>query len=506
MSPTVPHLPVLRAEAIYRRFGGATALRGANLALCHKGRIHCLAGENGSGKSTMLGIISGSLTPDAGRLLVDDEPVIFRGPYDALRHGIAMVSQETTIAPDLSVAENVLLGRRLVRSRLGIDWKASRRKAADLLSLLELDYDPAWKVGKLAAHQRQMIEIARALSMEARILILDEPTSSLTGDDVDALMTAVRRLSARGVTVLFVSHRLPEVFALCDDVTVLRDGVTIAKGPVSDFTPDSLVAAMVGDRARIRAVPRTRPDTPSQVQAALEIDGLSINGVLRDISVRVSRGEIVGLAGLVASGRSELLETVFGIRSPHAGTLRVAGEPYTPISPRKAIDAGVGYLPPDRKTQGLVLQMSIGDNLTLASTSATPGAQRPDRRGQRAVWDGTKSAMRLRASSPQVRVETLSGGNQQKVALAKWVACRPHVLLLDEPTRGVDVGAKADIYAWLKGAVGTDIGILVSSSEYEELLELCDRILVLASGCVVAEVDASETSEAGLAALAGSHV
>lgn len=500
-TPTRPAL--LQVEAVHKRFGGAVALRGADLTLSRAGRVHCLAGENGSGKSTMLGIVSGTHSPDSGRVLDDGEPVTFRQPYDAIRRGIAMVSQETTIAPDLTVAENVLLGNRLVRSRFGVDWVASRRKAAEVLGRLELDYDPTATVGRLAAHQRQMIEIARALSMDTRILILDEPTSSLTGEDVDALMTVVRRLAIGGVSVVFVSHRLPEVFALCDDVTVLRDGATVAEGPVSAFTPHTLVAAMVGDRTRRNAAVRTRTAATTPTPAALEVTNLSVEGVLSNVSLRVVPGEIVGLAGLVASGRSELLEVVFGVRSRDTGDLAVGGRPYSPTGPRNAIKAGIGYLPPDRKTQGLVLNMSVRDNLSLAATSGAPSVLPPDRRRQNTDWRNAVDTMRIRASSANAPAATLSGGNQQKVALAKWVACRPVVLLLDEPTRGVDVGAKADIYAWLKGTVGTDIGIVVSSSEYEELLELCDRILVMASGRVVAHVRADQTSEAALAALAG---
>lgn len=497
---------LLEVDAVHKRYGGAVALRGAALTLSAAGQVHCLAGENGSGKSTMLGVISGTVAPDAGRLLVDGRPVAFRTPFTALQHGIAMVSQETTIAPDLSVTENILLGRRLVRRRGGIDWRASRSRAKDVLARLELDYDPDATVGSLAPHERQMVEIARALSFDARILILDEPTSSLMRDDVGALMATIRRLAASGVSIVFVSHRLPEVFEICDSVTVLRDGVTVTSGPLADFTPETLVSAMIGERGRTAPEPRQRSATLTSATTALSVSGLSVSGVLEDINLEVARGEIVGVAGMVASGRSELLEAIFGARAIDTGEITVNGHRYVPRGPRAAIDVGIGFLPPDRKTQGLVLSMSARDNLLLAATGGVPSWRAPDRRRREREWQSASKTMRIRTSSPQAAVGALSGGNQQKVALGKWLACDTTVLLLDEPTRGVDVGAKAEIYSWLRGPTGSNLGIVVSSSEYEELLKLCDRVIVLLGGRMVADLVASDTSESDLAAIAGGRV
>lgn len=492
---------LLQVKSVHKRYGGALALRGAQLEIRSPGRVHCLAGENGSGKSTMLGIVSGTVAPDSGALLLDGHSVSFRGPHDALKRGIAMVSQETTIAPDLSVTENILLGSRLVRSRFGINWRASRDRAVEVLELLELDYDPAARVGALAPHQRQMVEIARAISLEARLLILDEPTSSLTGDDVEALMTAIRRLAARGVAVLFVSHRLPEVFGICDDVTVLRDGRTVAEGAVDTFTADTLVHAMIGERP-IHVRDRSRA-IDSAATPALQLDRVSVPGVLQDINLQIQPGEIMGLAGLVASGRSELLEVIFGMRASVSGSFTLAGKSYRPTGPTGAIQAGIGFVPPDRKTQGLVLGMSVRDNLMLAATSGAAARKPPDRRRQNREWRQAVATMSIKAASPDVSVGTLSGGNQQKVALGKWVTCNPNLLLMDEPTRGVDVGAKAEIYDWLRRTADQGVAMIVSSSEYDELLELCDRILVLAAGRVIAELSASEATEAHLSALAG---
>lgn len=498
--------PLLEVADVHKRYGGAIALRGATLTLARPGRVHCLAGENGSGKSTLLGIISGNVSADAGSLRIDGDAVAFRAPHEALKRGIAMVSQETSIAPHLSVAENILLGRRLVRTARGIDWRATRVRAQQILRQLGLDYDLRAPAGKLAAHERQMIEIARAISVEARILILDEPTSSLSEDEVGSLMRGISALTGRGVAVLFVSHRLPEVFSVCDDITVLRDGQTVASGPIGEFTPESLVDAMIGQRQRPTEAPRSGLAYGGAAVPVLKVNELSALGCLTDISLQVQPGEIVGLAGLVASGRNELLEAIFGTRLIDSGQLRIQGREYVPRDPRSAMDAGIGYLPPDRKTQGLVVAMSIRDNLSMAAASHVGRLRRPNRRQQTANWHQAKDVMRIRARSEADPVWTLSGGNQQKVALGKWLVRSPSLLLLDEPTRGVDVGAKVDIYVRLRAVADQGVAMLVSSSEYNELLDLCDRVLVLFAGRLTAELDAKQATESDLAAVAGGHV
>ncbi len=377
---------LLRLTGIHKRFGGVHALKGAEMTIARSGVVHALVGENGSGKSTLLGVLSGQLRPDRGEIILEGAPVSFSSPVGALGHGIAMVSQETAVAPDLSVAENILLGRRMVRRWSGISTRATRAKAQRILAQLQLDYDPSWIVGQLRPDQRQMVEIARALSTDARILILDEPTSSLTDDEVERLFEAIRQLKRAGVATVFVSHRLPEIFAVSDEVTILRDGQTVAQAPISQYDARSLVDVMVGtaDVHRQHASPaNVNGATRSR---ALRVRGLQLPPVLQDIELEVGAGEIVGLAGLVGAGRSELLEALFGVRQAAAGHIEIGGEPFRPGSPRASIVRGLGFLPPDRKTQGLVLSMSVASNLTMVQTmeharaAALIGVSRPRRR------------------------------------------------------------------------------------------------------------------------------
>ncbi|MDO8212069.1 sugar ABC transporter ATP-binding protein [Conexibacter sp. CPCC 206217] len=498
----------LAVAGVEKRYGGVHALRGAHMTITAAGVIHGLIGENGSGKSTILGILCGEKSPDAGTIYVDARPVEFSSPVAALAHGIAMVSQETALAPDLSIAENIFLGRRMARSPWGIDWRRTRREAAAVLARLELDYAPGRLVRTLRPDQQQMVEIARALSLDARVLILDEPTSSLSDDEVGALFTTIRGLKADGVSTIFVSHRLKEMFALVDEFTVLRNGVTVAEGPAAEFDEQKLVAAMVGDHTSLtRPVARTKPAAPASAGTtpAVAVRGLTVDGVLSDVDLDVRPGEVVGLAGLEGAGRSELLEAIFGLRSPAAGTIEIEGEPLRARGPRDAIDRGIGYLPPDRKIQGVVLKRTVAENLTMVVTANLFRGRRPRATDARATMDHVYDVMRIRAASPDATVSTLSGGNQQKVALGKWIAADKRLLLLDEPTRGVDVGAKAEIHQLLRAAADRGLALLVSSSENDELLRLCDRILVMYRGAVVASLPADEATEPMLASYAGGH-
>jgi len=499
--------PLLELRDLTKRYGGIHALRGASLTISRPGVVHGLIGENGSGKSTMLGILSGQVEPDSGSIGIGGEPVQFHRPLEAIAQGIAMVSQETALAPALTVAENILLGSRLVGGRFGIDWSATRARAAEVLDRLRLPIDPEQLTGSLSPDRQQMVEIARALSMDARVLILDEPTSSLTDDQVGVLFRTIETLKAQGVSVVFVSHRLGEMFAIVDELTVLRDGRTVAEGPMAEFDVHRIVDEMVGrqgawaEHAGLeRDFSRAAGEPP-----ALAVEGLEVPGVIRGASFEVGRGEIVGIAGLVGSGRSELLEAIFGARAIGAGEILLAGSPYRPKQPRAAITRRIGYLPPDRKVRGLVLGRSVRDNLTMAVT-AFLWRLLPYRKSRTApIVDRVMRTMRVRAASPDVAVGTLSGGNQQKVALGKWLAVDSEVLLLDEPTRGVDVAAKAEIHGLLHEAAERGAALLVSSSENEELIELCDRILVLFRGEIIASVESKEATEAILGRYTGGH-
>ena len=492
---------VLEVRDLAKRYGGVHALRGAGLRLSRPGVVHCLIGENGSGKSTLLNVLSGQVKADAGLVLLDGEPVEFSTPPEAVRAGIAMVSQETAVAPHLSIAENVLLGERLIRRYGRIDWPQTRRRAVEVLSRLELDYDVSIEVSKLRPDQRQMVEIARALSIDARVLILDEPTSFLSEDEVERLFEAVRQLSANGVSTIFVSHRLPELFAIADEVTVLRDGATVSSGAIRKYDTDRLVHDMVGDveAPPVHDRPAATPGATPRLRASDLADGAAVDSV----SLQVAPGEIVGIAGLAGSGRSELLELIFGARPAAAGVVEIDGKVLAKVDPPRAIAAGVGFVPAERKVDGVILTMSVFDNLAMAEACDAPWWRPPRRRKAGDEMEKTITALRVKTDSSGALVGTLSGGNQQKVALGKWLVNDPTLLLLEEPTRGVDVRAKAEIHALLRDLAVEGMGLLVSSSENDELVGLCDRILVMYRGRVVTSLSADQASELELARLSG---
>jgi ABC-type sugar transport system ATPase subunit len=476
--------PILRAEHVHKRFGGVHALRGAGI-LVHEGEVHALVGENGSGKSTLLKILDGRLKPDEGHV--------------AGAERVATVSQETTLAPDLSIAENIFLGRRMARRARMIDWPATRRNAGQALERLGLELDPAMPVRRLRPDQAQMVEIARALSMDARVLILDEPTSSLTDDEVRALFDAVTRLREQGVATIFVSHRLNEVFAIADRITILRDGETVASGPARRFDRETLIELMVG-----RTLADAGASEHEVADVVLRTRGLTLAGFFANVDLQVARGEIVGLAGLVGAGRTELLEALFGLHRS-VGLVELGGRAVEHRAPREAIRDGIALVPADRKRQGLVLERSVRENLLMASTSGMFRLRRPRASRELAAVGAAMEDLQIRAHSPHVPVATLSGGNQQKVVLGKWLATEPRLLMLDEPTRGVDVGAKGEIYRLLFEARSRGLGILISSSEIPELLTLCDRIVVMFRGGIVASLARAEASEALIAHHAGGH-
>jgi ABC-type sugar transport system ATPase subunit len=494
--------PLLEVSRVEKRYGGIHALRQADLRISRAGAVHCLVGENGSGKSTMLGILSGQVQPDAGRVTLDGRTVSFGSPPEAVRAGIAMVSQETAVARHLTVAENILLGNRLVRRRGRIDWRATRRRAEEVLGRLKLDYDASWMVERLRPDQRQMIEIARALSIDARVLILDEPTSFLTEDEVESLFRAVREVSSHGVATIFVSHRLPELFAIADEVTVLRDGRTVSAGPMDEYDADRLVTDMIGEAHEAKTSTRSRSRAAQDVPR-LAVTKLSDGVAMSSVTLDVAPGEIVGVAGLAGSGRTALLETIFGVCSMAAGEVVVDGRRLIGHDPPASIAAGMGFVPAERKTDGLVLTMSVTENLTMAQTSCAAWWRPPRQGPQVDAISWLVGELRVKAASGNSLARTLSGGNQQKVALGKWLMNNPSLLLLEEPTRGVDVRAKGEIHDLLRGLAGRGVGVLVSSSENDELLSLCHRILVMFRGEVVASVLPEETTESKLAQLAG---
>jgi len=494
--------PLLELVDIHKAYAGVPALRGATLRIQHPGTVHTVIGQNGCGKSSLLGILSGQIKADSGEIRIDGRVTRFGDSADAVRDGIAMVAQETAVADDLTVAENVLMGR-MVRGAGGIDWSASRRRAAEILRRLGLDYDPRWLVGKLRPDQRQMVEIARAISLDTKVLILDEPTSSLTEDEVRALFATIRELADHGVAVLFVSHRLPEVFEISDEVTVMRDGRTVDSGCTRKFTTQSLVDAMVGGvdlhGGPVSAQPERMPASHGPV---LEVRQLSSPAAFRDVSLELRSGQLVGIAGLVGSGRSELLEAIFGVRPISGGSVLVDGQPLRRASPRACIAAGIGYVPPDRKLQGLVLPMSVANNLTMVATHTRNRLRPPGRPQERRLARRLAAGVKMRTASMGMAVRWLSGGNQQKVVFCKWMAAQPRILLLDDPTRGVDVAAKADIHGQLRQAAADGLALLVTSSEIPELIDLCDEVLVMHRGTVTHRYGREQLSETTVATVA----
>jgi ABC-type sugar transport system ATPase subunit len=494
--------PVLEMTGVRKSYGGVRALRGVDLRLW-PGEVHALVGENGSGKSTLLRIAAGQLAPDAGRLVLEGRVVRFGDASEAIAAGIATVTQETTLVPDLSVTENIFLGHRKVRAPYGIDWRATRARAREALSRLGLTgIDPSAPVRRLRPDEQQLVEIARAISIDARVLILDEPTSSLSDDEVAGLFEVVRTLARQRVAVAFVSHRIGEVFDIADRATILRDGEEVDSDRMDRYDRRRMIQLMTGRELEELELDRGRHRARDPV---LRVRGLSVRGRVHDATLEVGRGEIVGLAGLVGAGRSELLEALFGVNGRASGTVELAGRAVQHAAPLGAMRNGMAYVPADRKNLGLVLDMSVRENLLMARTATRLRVRRPRRTAEQQAVGESMDAFRVVADSQAAPVAQLSGGNQQKVVLAKWLGTRPTVLLMDEPTRGVDVGAKAEIYRLLNRAKEDGVGILVSSSETPELLLLCDRILVMYRGRIVAALSRDEATEGLIARYAMGH-
>jgi ABC-type sugar transport system ATPase subunit len=491
--------PLLAAQEISKSFPGVQALRSVNLS-CRPGKVHGLVGGNGAGKSTLVSIITGVQPPDSGRLALDGERFAPRSPHDALDAGIAAVYQELTVLPNLSVIDNVFLGQELcVRGRL-VDRKAERdrgRRVLAELGLGELDLDT--EASELSVAERQLVEIARALVREARLLILDEPSAVLAGPELESLFDSLRRLVAQGVAILFISHRLSDVMDLCDEITVLRDGRVVSSGPVAEYTSGRIIRDMSG-RA-IAELQRVERDVGRD--AVLDVDGLLLPGTEPDgISLQVRSGEILGLAGLIGAGRSRLVRAIAGAERAHGGTVAVRGQELRRNSIRSAKRHGIALIPEDRATQGLILKMSVSSNLTLAVLDLVARFGVLIRRLERRVTTRGISRFSIKVADPGRTVRNLSGGNQQKVVLARWLASDPAVLLLDEPTRGIDVGTKAELYEIIRDLSRSGIATVIVSSDLPELLALSDRLLVMSGGRVVAETPARAATEERLLALA----
>ncbi len=487
--------PRLRVEHVSKRFGAVRALDDVSFEL-QPGEIHALVGENGAGKSTLVSIITGIRNADSGTVELDGRPVRFKSPIEARAAGIAAVYQDPHLFPHLTVAENVLMGQ-LPRRGPFVDHRAMNARAEELLGQLGYSTDVEQTVAGLTVAEAQFVEIARAISSDLGVLILDEPTSALTPNESERLYDVVHRLQEQGTTIVWISHRMEEVRALADTMTVLRDGTHVRTAPSDDLDDDELIRLMVGRSVTIERVERTQE--PGDV--CLEVRDLSVPGKFADVDFEVREGEIVTLAGLVGAGRSEIAQAIFGLDPLVTGTVFVEGEPVKPTSPRVMSDHGVAYLPEDRDAEGVITTLPIADNIALPSTVdlAWHGVMRRDQELELA--DEQRAALSIKGENDDP-VNSLSGGNRQKVALARWLATKPKVLMLDEPTHGIDVGTKAQVHRIMRELAREErLGILMISSDMPEVLAVSDRILVIARGRLVAELDAgTATQEQVLAA------
>ena len=489
-APTVAtQAPALEAEGIVKRFDGVHALEGARLSV-QPGEIHALLGENGAGKSTLIKVLTGIYAPDAGTLHRNGEEVQFANVRVANRAGIVALYQELSIIPSLSVAENIMLGEQTPSSGGVVRWSELRQQAREILESIHQSIPLGKLAGDLSPVQQTMVAFARALATDAKVLILDEPTASLTDSEIPELFAMLRGLRDRGVAIVYVSHRLEEVFELCDRLTIMRNGATIVTKNVADTNIDEVISAMVGRSADAIYPPRTATGT----EIALEVSGLT-GPRARDVSFTVAAGEVLGIGGLAGSGRSELLRLLSGAQRAHHGQVSVNGEVVRHSGVGSALDAGIALVPEERRSQGVILSASIEENVAIANLAAvsTAGWVQKNR-----VTDIAKNAMtdlQIKARSTRQHVGELSGGNQQKVVLAKMLARKPRVLLMDEPTRGIDVGTKAEIYRLIRRLAAEGMAVVAVSSELPELIGMCDRILIMHEGEVSGIVPAEGADE-----------
>ncbi len=481
--------PVISMRGIHKTFGGVQALKDVGFDI-YAGEVHALFGENGAGKSTLIKIITGVYQPDSGEILLDGKPVQFANPRDAQSAAIAAIYQEPNLFPDLDIAENIYVGRQPKKAGR-IDWAQMYKDAEALLESLGLRLDVRTKARSLSVAQQQMVEIARALSLNARVLIMDEPTSSLTLSEVEDLFAIARRLKDQGTALVFISHRLDELFMLADQVTILRDGNYIGTRMINNVTRDELIQMMVG-----RSLDSLYPKEDVKIgEVVFEVKSLSIPGRFENISFDVRAGEILGVYGLVGAGRTDIARAIFGTEPAISGQIIINGQPVTIRSPQQAMALGIAYVPEDRKTHGLILPMSISSNVTMSILHQFATATWINNRWENAAAQELAEQLNVKAASIWQKAQELSGGNQQKVVLSKWLATKPRILILDEPTRGVDVGAKSELHQILGQLAAEGVAIIMISSELPEILGMSDRILVIREGQLGGQFDREEATQ-----------
>lgn len=486
---------ILEAKNISKSFPGVRALDSVDLHL-QEGEVLALVGENGAGKSTLTKILSGLYRTDhgSGEITLDGEVVHFQNSMDAKEHGLITIFQELSLVPGLSVAENIFLGN-LPKTRLGlIDWKELNRRASEILKELELDIPPQELLGNLSISKQQMVEIARALSQGAKVIIFDEPTSSLTESEKDILFRNIKRLKEKKVAIIYITHKMDEVFEITDRITVLRDGKNSGGLITAGAKLEEIIQLMIG-RVIDDYFHKNAAEKGDEV---LRIEGFSKSGLFQDISFSVRAGEVVGLYGLVGAGRSEVAESIFGVRSIDAGKVFIEGKEITIRTTRDAVKNGMGFLPEDRKEQGLILGMSCRENASIAKLPWIHKYGFLQAQKEKEIFDEYKEKLSIATPSPLQRVIKLSGGNQQKIVLAKWLTINPKILILDEPTRGIDVGSKAEIHKLIAKLAETGISVVVISSEMPEIMGVSDRIITMREGRITGEFSGDEITEENL--------
>jgi rhamnose transport system ATP-binding protein len=482
--------PVLRVREVSKSFGAVAAVQGVSFDL-YGGEAHALVGENGAGKSTIVKMLAGVHRPDAGTLELDGAPIELNTPADAKAAGIAVIYQEPTLFPDLSVAENIAMGRQPLGRFKTIDRAAMIQQAERLFQRLGVAIEPSRPARGLSIADQQLVEIAKAISADARVVVMDEPTAALTGVEVERLFAVARSLRDDGAALVFISHRFEEITALCERVTIMRDGKHVSTDLISEVSVDEMVRRMVG--RELGALFPKQEVTPGAV--VLSVTGLTRDPVFADVSFEVRAGEIVALAGLVGSGRSEVVQSIFGVDPRDAGTVTVGGKTLKPASPRAAMAAGVALVPEDRRQQGLVMELSIERNVTLPRSRALSQLGFLTGSSERRSAKEWTERLKTKYGRLQDEVGTLSGGNQQKVVLAKWLATAPKLLIVDEPTRGIDVGTKAEVHRLMSSLAAEGVAVLMVSSELPEVLGMADRVLVMREGRLVAELDRARATE-----------
>ncbi|WP_417815961.1 sugar ABC transporter ATP-binding protein [Thalassospira alkalitolerans] len=491
--------PVLELRNISKTFPGVKALDGVELQL-YPGQVTALIGENGAGKSTLVKVLTGIYAPDGGDILIDDKPVTMQAATDAKRHGISAIHQEAVMFDELTVTENIFINNQS-RNMFGLlDWKLMRTRAKTLLEYLDVNIDPDLPLRELSVAHKHLVSFAAALSVNSNIVIMDEPTASLSHHEIQELYRLVRRLRDEGKAILFISHKFDEIFEICDRYTVFRDGQFVGAGEISDVTQDDLVAMMVG-----RTVNQIYPKIETEIgDTVMSVNGLSHPTEFDDIDFNLRKGEILGFYGLVGAGRSEVMQALFGLTPTSSGSMNLNDKPFKPRNPGDAIDLGLVYVPEDRQHQGTILTLPIFQNITLPQLGGLSRSGFIDMAREYDVARKYASRLQLKAASLSENVENLSGGNQQKVVIGKWLATNPNVIIVDEPTKGIDIGSKAAVHKFMGELVAQGLSVIMVSSELPEIMGMADRVIVMHEGRIVARFDRDDmTAEAIVTAATG---